>query len=499
MEFDVDVVVAGAGPNGLMVAAELALAGVRPLILERRIGPSQEQRANGLVGQVVPMLHRRGLYERLAGREGDPEPLNGFVFGAFPLALTKAPETPLHVIQVPQRRIEEMLRERVAELGVELREGHELTGLEQREHGVVIEVDGIQRITARYLVGADGGRSVTRKLAGIGFPGVTNDDAVSRSAHVSVPVEYRDPASGGLIVPGYGTIPPFMHHRTERGLIAYAVFQDGRTLLSVSTTTFPEPPEPFTLDELHAVAEHVLGVDIPFGPPTGDGPHLLRRLSGGNTRIAERYREGRVILLGDAAHVHSAIGGPGLNLGLQDAINLGWKLAATVRGWAPEDLLDTYESERRPAAERVTMHTQAQGLLSGPGPQVTALRTLFAELLEEPAVVRHIAAMMAGSDVTYAVTDGPAHPGEGRLAPPLGAFTHSGRPLLITERADLAAVAANWSDRVDVVAVPGTTSMLVRPDNYVAWARNDTASLESALDRWFGKAAVSSGSALPSA
>lgn len=485
-----------------MLACELALAGVRPLVLESRTGPSEEQRANGMVGQVIPLLDRRGLYERL-GQNGSPQPVPNFMFAAFPLPLHELAHNPVYTVLVPQRRIEAMLAERAEELGVEIRHGHALAGLAQTGDLVAIDVDGPAgryRIEARYLVGADGGRSVTRKLVGIDFPGVTNDRTVSRSAHVTVPPEMIDRVSGGLRVPGYGLVPPFLHHRTERGMVSYAPFPNGPTLISVSTSERPETGEPFTIEELREVLAYVLGTDIPIGPPDGPGPHMLRRLSGGNTRIADRYREGRVLLVGDAAHVHSAIGGPGLNLGLQDAVNLGWKLAATVRGWAPPGLLDTYESERRPAGERVTMHTQAQSVLIGPGPAVTALRTLFGELLQERGVRQRLADLISGADVRYDA--GP--PPVGRFAPDLGPAMRTARPLLVDNTGTLDAVVAPWRDRVDLISVPlaGSTAMLVRPDCYVAWASEsaapDAGSLRRTLERWFGAELIPAGSPRPS-
>jgi 2-polyprenyl-6-methoxyphenol hydroxylase-like FAD-dependent oxidoreductase len=487
-----------------MLACEMALAGVKPLVLERRTEPSAEQRANGMVGQVIRMLDRRGLYERLTRTAAPPTPTPQFMFAAFPLPLHQLADNPVYTVMVPQREIEAMLAARAAELGVTIRGGHEMVGFEQHDDHVLIDVDsnkteGAYRIEARYLVGADGGKSLTRKLAGIGFPGVTTDHTVSRTANVTVPAEMRDPVTGGLNVPGYGVIPPFLHHRTERGLVVYAPFPDGRTLLSVTTPGHsasssspapeadPRPPESeLTLAELEEALTHVLsGAHVSLAPPAGDGPHLRRRLQGGNTRLAERYRDGRILLVGDAAHVHSAMGGPGLNLGLQDAVNLGWKLAATVRGWAPDDLLDTYETERRPAGERVTMHTLAQRVLIGPGPEVTALRTLFGELLREPVVLEHVAALIAGSDIRYDIG-----PGEltGRFAPDLGPATRSGRPLLVDRTGELAAVAAPWRDRVDVIA--GPRSLLVRPDNYVAWDSPDESTLPEALHRWFGAPAL---------
>ncbi|MBN6057001.1 FAD-dependent monooxygenase [Nonomuraea sp. RK-328] len=504
-----------------MLACELSLAGARPVVLERLTARAEENRANGLVGQVVRMLDRRGLYERLTGDAEPPRPVPGFVFGALPLDLSAVEDNPLYILGVPQRRVEQALEERATELGVELRRGHELTGLSQDAEGVTAEIagpGGPYRLRTRYLVGADGGRSVTRKLAGIGFPGVTRDDTVSRTAHVAVPDTLIDAATGGLDVPGYGVIPPFMHHRTEHGLIAFAPFP-GRpqvlTTMEWGGAEGSEPP-PMSLDELRKSVRRVLGVDLPLGPPEGAGPHLLRLLTGGNTRLADRFRAGRVLLAGDAAHVHSSIGGPGLNLGLQDTVNLGWKLAAVVRGQASEELLDTYESERRPAAERVVMHTQAQAALIAPGAEVTALRELFAELLRDPRNARHVAATMAGSDLRYdmgAAAD--AHPLVGHFAPDLTIEADGGavrlaepartaRPLLLdfTEGAAAAKEASGRHDRVHTVTGRSTGSsrevsaLLVRPDGYVAWASSSPApdageleTLRAALTRWFGPAA----------
>ncbi|MFD0823087.1 FAD-dependent monooxygenase, partial [Micromonospora zhanjiangensis] len=281
-----DVLIAGAGPNGLMLACELALAGVRPTVLERLTAPTGEQRANGLVGQVVRMLDRRGLYERLSGDPNPPRPAPHFMFGAFPLPLADLPDNPVYLLMVPQRRIEQLLAERALELGVEIRHGHEVIGLIPDADGVTVEVsgpDGQYLLPSRYLVGADGGRSLVRKLAGIGFPGVTADRTVSRSAHVSVPAELVDPVTGGLVVPGYGTVPPLLHHRTERGLVAFAAFPGRPPLISTMELREPgddgpDPDRPMTIDELRGSLRRVLGADVPLGPPEGDGPHLLRRL-----------------------------------------------------------------------------------------------------------------------------------------------------------------------------------------------------------------------------
>ncbi|MEV0260213.1 FAD-dependent monooxygenase [Streptomyces sp. NPDC050617] len=480
----IDVVIAGAGPNGLMLACELALAGVRPLVLERLAEPVDEQRANGLVGQVIRMLDRRGLYERLTEPGAVPEPAPGFVFGAFPLALHDLPDNSLYVLPVPQRRIEKMLAERAAELGVEIRRGHEVTGLTQDEHSVRIGIRDREPIEAAFLVGADGGRSTVRKLTGIEFPGITEDDSVSHSGHVSVDPELIGD-DGGLTVPGFGVVPPFQHLRAENGLFTWAPFP--HDVPKVSAVEWDQPAEGETsFDALRAAASRVLGVDVPIAQPAGPGPHLIRRLFGGNTRIAARYRAGRVLLLGDAAHVHSAIGGPGLNMGLQDAVNLGWKLAAEVRGHAPAGLLDTYESERSPVARRVAMHTQAQSLLTRPGGDVTALRELFGELLDHPSVRQHIADLLSGADAGYDM--GPAAgPLVGRWAPDLPGLrelTRTARPLLLDPTGDLDA--GPWAPYVDAVTVPELdTALLLRPDCYVAWQGATDDGLHKALGTWF--------------
>jgi 2-polyprenyl-6-methoxyphenol hydroxylase-like FAD-dependent oxidoreductase len=523
-----DVVIAGAGPNGLMLACELSLAGVHPVVLERLPEPSRENRANGLVGQVVRMLERRGLHQRLAGSSEPPQPNPVFAFAALPLNLSVLADNPLYLLEVPQTRIEEVLAERAAELGVEVRRGHELTGLSQHGDAVTAQIAGPHgryELSGRYLVGADGGRSTVRKACGIGFPGATQDDVVSRMAHVSVPDELVDPDTGALHLPGHPPSPPWLYRRTEQGLTAGHYLRTERGMLAhgrlagrpslvytVEWSSDGVDDAPVTLQEIARSVHRVVGAELPVEPPPGEGPHLLRRITGGNTRVADRYRDGRVLLVGDAAHVHSPIGGPGLNLGLQDAINLGWKLAATVQGWAPPGLLDSYDAERRPLGHRVAMQTQAQLALFAPGGEVTALRELLTELLHDPRNIAHIANLMAGADIRYEMGVRDTHHLVGRWAPDLvldagservrlAELTTTARPLLLdlTGDASLTSVAYGWRDRVDTVSARrrdgATTGLLLRPDCYVAWATDtpcpdhrDRESLRRALATWFGTA-----------
>ena len=494
-----------------MLACELSLAGVRPVVLERLAQPPDEIRANGLVGQVVRMLDRRGLYQRLTGDSEIPQPAPMFPFGALPLDLATLDDNPFYLLPVPQPRIQQVLDERAAELGVEVRRGHELTGLSQRADEVIIDVDcpeGRYEMRCRYVVGADGGHSTTRQLAGIGFPGATNDDVVARTVEVAVPADLVDTATGGLNVPGYGHIPPMIYQRTDTGVFAFGNLPSRLPLMFTVEWTADGIDEtvPFTLGEFRESVRRVLGADLPLQPPA----HRLTRTTGVNTRLADRFSDDRVLLVGDAAHVQFVLGGPGLNLGLQDAINVGWKLAASIRGWAPRRLLDTYTAERWPAARRAAMHTQAQLALLAPGAEVTALRELFAELLGDVHTVAHIANLMAGADVHYDMGVADAHPLVGRWAPDLvldtghgtlrlAELTRTARPLLLdlTEDACFASEVDGWRDRVDTVT--GSTrdshacALLLRPDCYVAWA-TDTArpdqalreSLRAALVTWFG-------------
>jgi 2-polyprenyl-6-methoxyphenol hydroxylase-like FAD-dependent oxidoreductase len=426
------------------------------------------------------------------------------MFAGVALDFLGIEDNPMYALLLPQPRLVRLLEKRARDLGVDLRWGHEITALRQGENNVTLTVatsGRSHRLDAGYLIGADGGRSTVRKAVGIGFPGHTSP-IVGRLAHVHLPEEILVPGRG-YEIPGFGLLP-FGHNRFEAGtVIVFPVEPDRPMLGSIEYGwTVGSVDGPMTLDELRASLHRILGAEVPLEAPKKPGPHALRRLDGINSRQAETYRAGRVLLLGDAAHVHSPMGGPGLNLGMQDAVNLGWKLAATVNGWAPEGLLDTYETERYPVGERVMMHSQAQLALAAPGPEVAALRTLFSELADISAVTGHLARLLAGSDVRYDVGD--EHRLSGLMAPDVSLgdgrrvadLMHEARPVLLdlSDGAALA-VAGAWADRVDTVHAtttePVAAAMLIRPDGYVAWAADDLTAddadrLRTALQRWFG-------------
>jgi 2-polyprenyl-6-methoxyphenol hydroxylase-like FAD-dependent oxidoreductase len=519
---DVDAVIAGAGPNGLMLAGELGLAGIRPVVLDPMPGPNPQPRANGIVGQGVRILDHRGLYSALAGTEGPPQRAPRAMFAAFPLDLALVPNPQMFMLPVQQPKLVQVLAERAGQYGADIRWGHGLTGFDQDADGVTVRVsgpDGDYELRAKYFVGADGGTSTTRKLAGIDFPGMSSHDVVARLGFdVLPPAEWIDPVSGALDVPGFGRIPPLGFHRAERGVFACGALGRRAAVIvfELDTTArehagdengneLDEPP--MSLAELEASLTRVLGTEVPLRPASPDMPLDLRRFHGINSRIASRYQVGRVILVGDAAHVHSPMGGPGLNLGLQDAVNLGWKLAAVLNGQVGPALLATYEAERRPAAERVIMHSRAQLALVRPGPEVTALRQLFSQLVTDPEVVRRLADLISGAENRY--TGGAdAHPLVGRWVPDfavanasgsrrIAELARDGRPLLVdlTEGVVVAAAVADIADQLTVAAGRpvgdvAATAVLVRPDGYVAWASSadtpDTEELRRVLMQWFG-------------
>jgi 2-polyprenyl-6-methoxyphenol hydroxylase-like FAD-dependent oxidoreductase len=528
-----DVVIAGAGPVGLMLASELRLGGADPVVLERLPAVSEIPKGNGLFGMIVPVLDYRGLLDRFRAEATYTGPVPQFQFGPLRLDFSRLSESPLHVLAVPQRQLETLLGERLAGLGGSIRRGHELLTLSAAEDGesAALEVSGpggVYQIRTRYLVGCDGAHSLVRKQAGIGFPGVTSSE-IGRIGRVVLPTATIAPGGGAAEVPGIGRVRLMQPTQTPGGVYSlgplaaldrsappgmFIVYtrEDGGARDSDSRPggdgdmAGSDPEARMTLDELRASARRVFGADLPMTDPQW----LTRTV--GNSRQADRYRAGPVLLAGDAAHIFGA--GGSLNVGLLDGLNLGWKLAAQIRGWAPDGLLDSYHAERYPAGQRTILQTRAARALSAAGEYADALRELAGELLAYSEPARHVGAMIEGSDIRYQMpADGaPPHPLAGWLAPDLRLETSEGstrvaelaraaRGVLLDFTPDAAAgpVAAAWPDRVSVITARCLTrpapavAMLIRPDGYVAWAAGTDApdpvrGLADALLTWFGAA-----------
>lgn len=503
------MIIVGAGPAGLMLAAELRLAGVRPLVLERQPQRRDTPKAGGLGGQVLELLRYRGLLERFEAACSDPRPAPRFPFGGVHLDFTHLADPPMHALPLPQQLLEHLLDERAAELGVGIHRGHEVVGVSQDADAVTADVqgpDGSYRVTARYLVGCDGARSRVRGWAGIPFPGTTYPE-VNRLAQVTLPASVTVLDNGDLEVAGSGVVRAGFT-RTDHGLFGLGS-APGAESVSVYTvedeTTEYDDDVPMTVAELQDSIHRVLGVHLPVGQPL-----RLSRFTF-QARQAESFRAGRVLLAGDAAHLFPATG-IAINAGMLDAVNLAWKLAAEIHGWAPRGLLDTYHDERQHASDRALLHSRSQvALRRAHDPAAQALRELFQELLRDEQPLRRMGALVAGSDIRYPMPG--SHALTGAFAPDLTLHTdqgvtsvaelmHTARPVLLdlADRADLQETAAGWQQRVDVhTAKTGdrpADALLIRPDGHVAWAAAvdepaDTAApaLREALSGWFGSPA----------
>ncbi len=515
---NMDVVVVGAGPTGLMLAGELGQAGMRTLLLERRPEPSEMAKAGGLAGQILQLLHYRGELDRFREASTGPEPrLPGtgdgapalrFPFGGLHLDFTQLEHPPMRAMLLPQLRLERVLAERATERGADVRRGHEVVGLRQDDVAVTVEVrgpDGPYEVAAQFLVGCDGGRSRVRDLAGIPFPGNSLPE-IERLASVTVPDSVTVLDDGGLDVAGVGTIP-FGYTATERGVFACSGMGGtmGVYTAEVEATAYDDDV-PMTVAELSASVSRVLGIELPLGEP------LRMTRFGYSAKQADTYRTGRVFLAGDAAHLFPA-GGVAVNAGMLDAANLAWKLAGSVHGWAPPGLLDTYSEERRAAAERTLLHTRAQvALRRAYGPGGDALRALFVELTADEQPLRRLGALMAGTDVGSPMSD--AHPLVGTVAtdralhvdhedPRVAGVLRQGRPVLLdlAGRKDLRELAGQWRGRLDVAGATiidrPADAVLLLPDARIAWAATvdepvETAvpALREALTTWVGTAAI---------
>jgi 2-polyprenyl-6-methoxyphenol hydroxylase-like FAD-dependent oxidoreductase len=503
---DADVIIVGAGPAGLMLAAELRLAGVRPLVLERQAQLGETPNANGLGGQILRLLHYRGLLERFTAAATDPSPTPIYPFGGVHLDLTQLADPPLKGMQLQHPSVDRLLDERAGELGAVIRRGHEVADVSQDDATVTADVrgpDGPYRVSARYLVGCDGAYSRVRDMAGIPFPGTTYPE-VNRLAELTVPDSVTLLGNGDLDVPGLGRLEAGFT-RTDRGVFAFGSLTPEVLMLNTiedETTEYDDAP--MTLIELQDSIRRVLGADLPLGEP--------RRLSRyqHHARQADRYRDGRILLAGDAAHVLPATGAA-RNVGMLDSVNLAWKLAAEIHGWAPAGLLDTYHDERHFAGARALVQAQAQvALRRGHDPAADALREVFQELLLDEQPQRRLAALIAGTDIRYPLPGPDHHPLAGTFAPDLILHTdqgttsvaelmHTARPILLdlADSPELRESARDCLQRIDVHTAETdhrpADALLIRPDAHVAWAATideptDTAALalREALSDWFG-------------
>ena len=495
------VVIAGGGPTGLMLAAELALAGVDVAIVERRV--DQElvgARAGGLQSRTLEVLDQRGVVDRFLA-EGQKAQVHGFAQGR--LDISDLPTRHNYGLGLWQAHIERILAGWVDELGVPIRRGREVTGFTQDDRGVDVELSDGRSLRAQYLVGCDGGRSLIRKAAGIDFPG-------------------WDPTTSSLLAEVEMTeIPPMGIHRTALGIHSFGrreyELRDGQIIWKdegpVRVMVPEREPGAVTDPTLRDLREGLIAVcGTDFG---AHSPTYISRFSD-TTRQAATYRDRRVLLAGDAAHIHSPVGGQGLNTGVQDAVNLGWKLAQVIKRTSPESLLDTYHAERHPVGARVLKNTMAQVALLRPDDRSGALRDVVAELLAMDEPRKRFAARMSGLDIHYDLGEG--HPLIGRRMPDLDIVTsagatrvyallHRARPVLLNfAKAGVVDIGA-WTDRVQSIdatydgawelpaigAVPAPSAVLVRPDGYVAWVGDQSQlGLTEALTKWFGVTAMAS-------
>ncbi|MGY1945794.1 FAD-dependent monooxygenase [Nocardia asiatica] len=502
---DTDVIIVGAGPTGLMLAGELCLAGVRPLVLERHPQPRDTPKASGLGGRILHLLRYRGLLDRFEAASSDRDLAPRFPFGNIYLDFTHLTDPPMRALPIPQLEIERLLDERARELGAEIRRGHEVVGVRQDDAAVTADVrgpEGTYRVTARYLVGCDGGRSRIRDMAGIEFHGTTYPE-VNRLAQVAVHDSVTVLDNGDIDVPGLGTIRAGFT-RTDSGVFAFAAGPGAMFLQTTEDESAEyDDDEPLTLTELGDSIRRVLGADLPLGEPTRLTRYTFK------DRQAERYRDGRILLAGDAAHLFPATG-TALNVGMLDTVNLAWKLGADIHGWAPAGLLDTYHDERHFAGARARLQTRAQvALRRGHDPAAEALRQVFQELLADEPALRRMGALVGHTDIRYPMP-GSDHSLAGAFAPDLTLHTDQGitsvaelmqtaRPLLLdlADRQDLREIALGWRHRIDVHTAKNDNrpadALLIRPDAHVAWAATldepaETAALalRGALSSWFG-------------
>jgi 3-(3-hydroxy-phenyl)propionate hydroxylase len=489
------VVIAGGGPTGLMLAGELALAGVDVAIVERR--PNQGlsgSRALGISSRTIEVFDQRGIADRFLAA-GQAAQVTGF--GVTRLDISDFPTRHNYGLALRQKHIERIVAGWVKELDVPILYGREITGFVQRDAGVDVALGDGESLRAQYLVGCDGGRSLVRKTAGIDFPGW---DATTSNILAEAEMTEK---------------PPYGVHRSAAGMYAFGreeyeikgseiIYKEvGPIGVMVTEPNANATTEP-TLQDLKELLIAACGTDY--------GVHNLTWISRFTdmTRQAAHYRSGRVLLAGDAAHVHSPIGGQGLSTGVQDAVNLGWKLAQVIKGASPDSLLDTYHAERHPVGARVLKNTMAQVALHREDVRTLAAREIVSDLLRMDEPRKHIAGMMSGLDIRYDLGEG--HPLLGRRMPDLDivtadgprrvfSFLHKAQPVLLNLGVPRAIDIAPWVDRVQYVdatyngawelpvlgEVDAPAALLIRPDGHVAWVGDgNSRGLTEALSTWFG-------------
>jgi len=490
----VPVIIAGAGPTGLTLATELRRGGVDVLLLDRQPRRGMDgSRAAGLQPRTIELLDQRGVADRFLA-VGSPSNLPNFAGIKLDYALLSTRFPALNILQA---ETEQILDELATELGAPVRWATAVTAVHQNADGVEVTVegpDGTETLSGSYLVGCDGGRSTVRKLLGVGFPGT---DATM--VNLLGDVELDDPPRR-----------PVQLERHEAGLISVLQIRPGwYRIIATQRERQVDPRDPVTFEEMRASVEKIAGTDF--------GMHSARWLSSFTdaTRQAESYRVGRVLLAGDAAHIHLPVGGQGLNMGIQNAFNLGWKLAAVLRGEAPDELLDTYHDERHATDGDVLKMIRAQSVLVSADPKAADLAEVMARLVGLDEVNHYLGNIQSGLDVRYPMPG--THPLLGRRVPDADISTPSGdkrifellraaKPVLLdlSGSAHLADAVAGWADRIDAVAadcpsqawevpgvgtIPTPAAVLIRPDGYVAWASDpepDPIALHDALNTWCG-------------
>ena len=485
-------IIVGAGPVGLMLAGELRLGGVDVTVFEQLPAPSGESRGVGFTRRAAEVFEQRGLLARF----GEVEWAQGH-FGGVRIDFSQLEDNHFSVRGIPQFHTEEILGAWVDELGVDVRRSHEVLGYRESADGVVVEYqgpDGYGELAAHYLVGCDGARSLVRRLAGIDFPGWEPTRGMYMADLVGADVRRRPI---GERVPG--------------GMVMSFNLQNGvdRIVIHNESLRPPEDKSSLTFSVIADAWQEMTGEDLHDAE--------VRWVSSftDTTRQAAEYRRGRVFLAGDATHIHMPAGAQGMSVGVQDAANLGWKLAAAIGGWAPPGLLDTFHAERHPVGQQLMRNTRAQTKLYLSGEEMEPLRAVMQELVADPGVARHLAGQVSGLDIRYDMGEG-HHPRLGlRLRPDLSLKLADGSPttvagllhparglLILTSAAPdagrLREIAAPWASRLDVVAGDFTGeeaqrpdalhAVLVRPDGHIAWAAPDDADLTRALERWFGTA-----------